>query len=301
MNNTRFVLRNFHDEATLSTEFPVAPGFPVANTQNRVRTRVWRSTDTTEQFVAGTFADGFPRRASYLGLFRHRIHAGAVKLDLYSNDDYTGLAYSSGFVDTVPSASYLSLPTDGFDWGVDEFSSALGFPPDSFKRDPFVLQSPYWHWFDEVEFLSYKITFGAGSYLPYYSYWQVSRIVLGLAVRLGFNTSRGNPAFGFQLGMADLTSRNRSRGGSLRSNRGPIWRTSVFDFNAILEEERAGWLDLMQYVGTGRDFVVSIFPEHAAVATRIERDHMILAQLIALDPLGRQAKVLTKRMQIEEV
>jgi hypothetical protein len=97
----------------------------------------------------------------------------------------------------------------------------------------------------------------------------------------------------------DHTDRNRSRGGSLRTNVGPAWRTMTMDLPRVPEASRAGWIDTMQQVRTGRDFVLSMFPEEA---TRRERDHTLNCKMSTLDPLERWHLVhLKKRIQIEEV
>ena len=106
-----------------------------------------------------------------------------------------------------------------------------------------------------------------------------------------------NPGLGLTIGYVDQTERNRSRGGSLRTNVGPTWNVVNFDLPLMDETEQSAWLDIMRYCGTGRDLVLSIFPTEG---TRRERRHTLNGLFISLDAIGRQVTWLTKRVQFEE-
>lgn len=252
----------------------------VENTQNCQRSRVWRSIDGTDQYIAGTFDDGLARTVSSFQFFRHRCHGGTVQLQLYSDDSFTTLAYDSSALDVIN-----VIPDDDNDWGIDPY----GFG----SNDPFLLDAPYWLYLPPTATLSYKITFAGNVATFGASYWQVCRLFLG-----NYFEVAKNPAFGATLGFIDQTDSNRSRGASLRTNVGPIWRTMGMDMNYIREDQRAMWLDIVRYCGTGRDFILSLFPEDG---TRLERDHFVNAKFSALNAIGRPVKVLTTKLQIEEV
>lgn len=276
----RIVPRNFHDESVVEAEIAPVLGYPLEYTQNATRGRVWRSETRTDQYVSGYFEDGLDRTSSFFGIFRHRCHGGQVRLQLYSDVGYASEVFDSGFLDVVNVVS-----SEGFDWGVDPYG--IG------SNDPFVIEAPYWLWFEPVTFLSYRISFTEVELNYGFDYWQVSRFFLGNYFEVGIN-----PDYGATLGFATITDRNRSRGGSLRTNVGNSWRTMKFDFNTVDEIDRASWLDIMKYCGTGRDLVVSLFPEDG---TRIERDHLVNAKFSSIDPIVRQPNYLTKQIQIEEV
>jgi hypothetical protein len=304
-DNFRIIARNFHDEATLSTSLTPADGFPVTATQNCMRYRIWRSTGLTTQFIQGSFvSDGLARRVNFLGLFRHALLGGYVTLRLYSDTACTSLAREVGPIRVMGVSQFLGCaPSDGFDWGIDRFSTLLGETAGTYANDPFLDLSPFWLFFTETSCLGYRIyiTQSPGSGYPtgvLSQQWAISRIVLGRYFELSHN-----PAYGLQIAGNDLQNRYRTRAGSLRSTQGSnFWRTMSIDLNRITDDEMAGWLDVMQWCGTGRDFAVSVYPDSADGRTRKERMHMMNGKFVSLDALGRPTpRLYTKRLQIEEV
>lgn len=278
MANLRIVPRNFHDEASLASEFSPVAGFSIENTQDTQRGRVWRSTSGADQFISGTFDDGIVRTVGYFGFFRHRCHGGSVRLRLYSDAAWSSLAFDSGVTPVIN-----LVPMTGFDWG---FGTS--------NIDPFLYEAPYWLWFTPTACLSYKISFSGNAPSYGYAYWQVCRFCLGPYKELPYTA-----LYDYPLALVDQTDRNRSRGGSLRSNQGPNWRTLTLDIKRVPEAEGADWLDIMKYNGTGRDFVLSVFPDEG---TRKERDHIMNCKFSSLDPLLRwHPAFLSKLIQVEEV
>ena len=283
--NLRIVPRNFHYEATLSTELPAADGCSIVNTQNRKRSRVWRSNASTsadasdDQYVAGTFADALSREVNFFGFFRHRCHGGQVRLQLYSDAGWTSQVYDSGAVDII-----TAIGTDGADSGIDPY----GVGP----NDPFITNSPFYLWFDPTACLSYKITFSDHDPIFGVSYWEVATFWLGR-----YFAPERQPGFGAGLGWIDPTEKDRSRGGTLYSNVGAKAKTLRLDLQHIDEEERAAWLDIVEQCGLGRDVVISMFSDEG---TRRERDHVLHGCFSALDPIGRNVRTLSKTLQFEE-
>lgn len=279
----RIVPRNFHDEATLTVSAPEATGFEIINTQNCIRSDFYRSTDGSNVTIRGTFADNIPRTPSFFGMFLHQCHGGKIQLELFSDAAWSASVYDSGAVDVIN-----VFPTDGMDWGVD-FGDGT--------NDPFFESAPHWQWLAPTsprpEVLSYEITLSDHVSTYGRTVWQASRFFLGPSFEL-FR----QPEFGASLGFVDQTDRNRSRGGSLRTNFGQLWRVMEMSLGAMEESERAAWLDIFRYCGRGRDFVLSLFPEEG---TRIERDHILNCKFATLNPIGREVRRLTTRLQIEEV
>jgi hypothetical protein len=282
MSKLRIVPRNFHDEATLSVQLdPASSEYAVGNTQNTQRTSVWRSATGADQYIAGYFADGLARTVSHFSMFRHRCHGGQVRAILYSDAGWTTQVYDSGLVNAIN-----VVPTDGLNWGVNPYGSG--------SIDPFLTDAPFWLWFTPVACLSYKVFFSTNVSTYGYSYWQACRFFLGKYYELPYNVLYDNA-----LGFVDLTDRNRTRGASLQTNIGPGWREFSADIKRLPEADRAGWIDIKKRVGTGRDFVLSLFPE---LATRKERDHIINGKFKTLDPIVRWHPLfLSTRIQIEEV
>lgn len=275
----RLVPRNFHDESFLIASSTVS-GFDASNTQNSIRQKVWRSVDTADATIEGAFLDNLSRYIDFFGMFLHQCHGGKIQLELFSDTGWTTSVYNSGAVNVIN-----IVPTDGIDWGIDPFGTG--------RIDPFIEAAPYWLWHTATACKSYRISLSNHSLTYGHNYWQVSRFFLGRSFEL-FR----QPEFGASLGIKDLTDRNRSRGASLRTNIGERWRTMEMNLGAMEESERAGWIDTFKYCGTGRDFVVSLFPQEG---TRLERDHILNAKFAALDAIGRQVNRLTGRLQVEEV
>ena len=195
--NLRIVPRNFHDDATLSVSVASATGCTPQNTQDTIRSRFWKSTDGADQYMLGTFDDGFDRTVSYFGFFRHRCHGGNVRLQLYSDAAWITQVYDSG---TLPVINVT--PTDGADWGIDPYGSGA--------IDPFILDAPYWIYFEATTCLSYKITFSDNVATFGAAYWQVCRFFLGNYIEATFN-----PAVGALVGFADpITTRIARRPGA---------------------------------------------------------------------------------------
>lgn len=282
MANIRIVPRNFHDEATLATEFAPVAGFSIDNTKDRQRSRVWRSTDGSDQYISGVYDDGLPRTVDHFSMFSHRCHGGQFRLRLYTNNNWTSLAYDSGLTDIIN-----VVPTDGLDWGIDPYGDGT--------NDPLITEAPFWLWLETpVEHLSFRYYFSSNVSTYGYAYWQACRFFLGLTYELPYNIIYDNA-----LGFIDATDRARSRGASLRTNVGPNWREFNADIKRLPDSDRAGWFDIKKRVGTGRDFVLSVFPENG---TRKERDYFMNCVFKTLDQMVRYLPTwLSSRIQIEEV
>lgn len=276
----RIVPRNFHDEATLTTEFPAAIGFGIEQTQDFVQGHVWRSTSGSDQSIFGTFEDGLPRTISSFSFFRHLCAGGNVRFEGFSDD-----AWTTRVIDSTVLPVIWWTGTDGMDWGIDPYGAG--------STDPFITRAPYRAWLTPAACLSYKITFSGNVGTFGAAFWQVCRFNVG-----NYWQPTRPPTFGVGLGMGNLTDRNRSQGGSLRTNNGAAWKTMTMDFIRIAESERAAWLDIMEYAGTGRDMVVSLFSEDG---TRLERDYFVDCAMTSLDAINRPVRVLTKKLQIEQV
>lgn len=283
--NLRIIPRNFHYEATLSTELPSADGCSIVNTQNRKRSRVWRADDSSaagggdDQYIAGVFDDAIEREPNFFGFFRHRCHGGKVRLQLYSDAGLSVEVYDSGAVDVI-----TAINTSGFNWGIDPY----GVGP----YDPFITASPFYLWFTPTACLSYRVSFSDFSTAFGAEAWEVSTFWLGRY----FSPVR-QPGFGASFGWIDLTESDRSRGGTLYSNVGAKAKTLRLDMQHINEDERAAWVDIVEQCGLGRDVVISQYSEEG---TRRERDHVLHGTFSALDPIGRNVRTLSKTLQFQE-
>lgn len=269
MPNFRIVPRNLHDDATLGSTVTPTADFPVTNTQNTIRGRVFQVSGGASVTIAGTLPASCS--ATFFGMFNHRCHGGSFEVKLYTDAAWSSLAYSSGALPVNGPTS-----TEPFDWGVND-------------NDPLVTSTPAWTWFNETTFQSYRVVLTG---TPSSGVWEVSRLWLGKHFETFIN-----PAWGASIGFASDTSKSRSRGGSLRTNRGAKWKTMSFDFEWIPEGDRAAWLQIMEYCGLDRDVVVSLFPEEDSIR---ERDNVMMGKFTAIDPIARSNYAyLSKKIQVE--
>lgn len=264
--NARFVPKNDHDYATLSSSGGggLATGTTLENTQNTTRGKVLRTASNASFTLTGT-APG-TRTASHFSMHRHLCHAGAFRLQLLG-----GSGYDSG---TISAKTYTT--SDPYTWSDG-------------TNDPFLTESATWLWFPETTYTSYQLTLSG---TPSQSYWQISRIWLGRYFEMGLNVDEG-----YSLGWADQSDRNRSRGGSLRTNRSEMWRVMNFDFSNVAWDEASTFQQFERNVGTGVEFLTSIFPGDG---TSLERDNFMPGKFPSLSPLARYVTWLTKKIQIEE-
>jgi len=259
--NLRIVPDDWRD-ATLACSVTPPTGFEVENTQNTIRSDVFRTDDTTTMTITATMPGTLTASAFFM--FNHLLHGASVRVQLGS--------YDSG---TIPVLWYTT--TDD----VGTFASGT--------KDPYKSESPFRLYFPETTYSSAQVTIsGTPSAV---SYFQIGRIILGRYFEVG-----KDPDFGLTLGFESTGRNNRTDGGSLRSYEGEAWPVLNFDLHYIREEYRAWWLNFMRRVKTSEDFAVSVFPEDG---TTLERDHTINGTFHNLDPLNRQVKRLTKRFQIE--
>jgi len=270
MPRLRIVPLNHHDYATLTTSAASVTDFGIEHTQSSIRDHLWRTTSTATQSFSGSLTAD--REANSFSLFRHTAHGGDIQLELYSDDAFTTNVYDS----TALAAS--CFPASGiYDWG-------------DFNNDPQLPNAPYQLWLGaDYTFRSYRVSFSG---TPTAAYWQASRACLGKAFEFTIN-----PNYGASLGFATNTDRNRSRGGSLRTNRGEIWRTFKFDLGWVDELDRETLVDLFATLGTGVDFMVSMYPEDT---TRKERDNMMMGKFASLNSIQQQISWMQSTLQIEE-
>lgn len=266
----RVVPYNDHDDATLTASAAPVTGYPEEDTQNDIRSRVYRSSGTSTVSITGVVTAN--RVANCFFLFRHTLAGANVRLQLYSDAGASAQVYDST---TLPAVWYTD--SDAYTWSTG-------------SNDPLVSEAPFRHYFTDTTYRSYKITFSGTP--TYYSYFQVSRIVLGKYIEFA-----RQPRFGLPLGFADNTDKTRSLGGSLRSNIGATWGTMTLDLGRVEDAERPFWVKMKRRNGTGRSWVLSLYPGNG---TDLERDYTMLCKFVALDPIIRDMAVYTQRLQIEE-
>lgn len=267
--NLRIVPKNDWDDAVLTPSDSAASGFAVENTQNTIRDKTWRTTSNASQSVTGVWSAS--RTISHASMHWHLNHAGSWRVQLYSDAGASVQVYDSG---AVSATSFTA--SEAYTWSEG-------------SNNPFLTKAPTWLWFTPTAARSIKITFSG---TPSQDYWQVSRVWAGRY--LEFSSS---PDFGAELGVEDLTDRQRTQGGSLRTNESETWRTMKLDLHNVRPTEYATLLDIMDYATTSKDVVVSVYPGDG---TRKEALYTMAGRLSNLNSIARQVSRYTGRIMIEE-
>lgn len=285
MANLRLVIRNFHDEATVSAS-TAAVDFPASNTQNDSRDSAWRSTSTATATYYGTFSRN--RVINFFGMFLHRNHGSNIRFEGFSDAAWATPA-TGGDTGTVTINKVIGSSSDAaFAMGDDPYS--IG------QYDPMIVESPYWYYFPTlVTIQSYRVTLS--SHVTTFwndAFWHVSRFVVGKYWEPVINPSYE----GFGIGIGDNTDVVRSRGGSLRADLGVSWKLMRMTLDSVSEIEAATWMQVLANSRRGKMIFASLFP---GLGTLRERDSMGLFKFTSLNMLGRQVSRLTNTLQLEEL
>jgi hypothetical protein len=280
VSNVRIAPLNFWDSMTLAGSHAAAAGYPYTNTQNTMRSSVWRSAAVTDQYVIASLPSGSVTCNAFF-LFRHRCHGGTIQVRGYSDVGATGTV----LFDTGAVSVYTPITT-GYDWGMAD-NSALN------THDPAGLSSNFSAFFASASGVkSVKVDLTAKSPTYGYSFWEATRIFLGNYLELSINP----PYEGWASGPAEAALRQRSLGGTLLASRWGAWQQAKFQLDWLDEAEIPAWLDIMQIAGTSRDIAVSLFP---GAGGRQERDGIINGYMSGLDAIGRKVTGGYKAFAIE--
>lgn len=265
-----------------------ASNFPAANTKKKSRGTVWRATtsDTSPSPTSDqTFTYGWNHHlaANVFAVFGHNLAGGTIRLQLSSSGS-PGEVYDSGAL-TVPAASGS---TAGSNYGLGGSASAAT-PTD----DLFGNVTPHWLYFPAFEFTAAVITFHTGPVSTAAGYIQAGRLWLGMYREAGRSAD-----FGAQLSWLTNTQQSRTRGGSLRSNNGEVYRKLDLDLSAIPPADRAFWADVQRYSQTSKDLLIDVLPDDSG---RDGRDHRFNGEVVALNSLVYEYHYRKTHLAIEEL
>ena len=252
--NTRILVENDADTATLSASPALVTTLPVTNLQETSRYKVARTTSAASQDIKGEWAAN--RCLSCCTLYRHNLTStGTVRLQLYSGAAQSGsVLYDSGAVVAHPIKAlgdmdlvYDPLQTSvftGWDWAFTTL------------------------WFDAIWCRSFKLTLADASNPA--GYFQAARLVLGRHLEPLYNMS-----YGVEMGWDENTKLSRTDGGSLRSESTENFRRIKFSLDHLTDGNRARVVELTRVLGKRKDFFVSCFPGANGAK---ERDHSMVAK-----------------------
>lgn len=253
MANLRICPINYFDEAEAS-------GIgTIPNAQLVARDAVARTSSPADVTISGHW-NGNGRRLDSFFLFRHNGHGGKVRLQLFTNPDYTAQVYDSGTNEIYPLTAIES------EWGI----SPLGFA----SNDQLGPESPYSLFFTAATCSSFKITLTRCQG----PYWELGRVFLGKYIEAPYN-----PEHGMSFGWQTTAKQKRSRGASLRTQGGGRWRELRADMHYESDADRALWRDMLGQIDLDEDVAISIFP---GAGGRPERDHTFNAQLQQHSPFN---------------
>lgn len=291
MSNLRIAIRNHLDDDDNVGYTSQAINFPGTNTRKKSRGTVWRSvgndTNGGDGLAPHTFTYTFDttRAANVFAFNNHNLAGGTVRLRLYNAiGSPSSTVYDSGAV-TIPVASSAMA---GANYGLGGSASAAGAADDIFgATEPFVF------YFPATAFQGADITFTTGPASTAAGYLQVGRLWLGM-----YKEPVRSADFGAQLSWQTNTQSGRTRGGSLRSNNGEVWRRLELDLSGVAPSERAFWADVQRYAQTSRDVIVDVFPGDAG---RDGRDHRFIGQVVTLNALVYEFNYRKTHLAIEEL
>lgn len=241
MKNIRLLIENVYDTAELSlTTGSEAGAMVLANTQQYGNELRFVSTDISAVVIAGNFS--LAKLISGFILHRHNLsNTAKIRLEIFDDRDQTGkLVYDSGLFNAVPQTVY-----NDWDWRIQP-----------------IVSSPFDHWslrfsqmwFAEVFGLSFRLTINdpdntAGEI-------ELTRAYMGRTFE-----PRVNFAWGQKSQLLSGSKQVRTDGGSIYSKMSKKYRRVDVALHHINSSERPHLFNALNYVGTEKDFFVSLYPE----------------------------------------
>jgi hypothetical protein len=281
MSRLRLAIVNHWDTGTLVASSAVST-LPVENTRVRARGSPWRSTASSAQYMTNVEAGNLA--ANFVAFFNHNLAGGTARWRLYSDAGMTTTVLDTGAL-AIPAAA---AATAGANHGLGGNASAAQAVDDLLGN-----VAPFVAYFAATVFRAARLDITAGAIATAAGYQQVGRVWCGM-----YHESEYNPRVGAQLGLGSNTQANRTRGGSLRTNRGANWRKQDIDMAYIIGD-RAFWSDVLMYSEVSRDVFYAMFPGDSDA--RLDRDYTLNGQFVALDPLIYDIAYRSKHVVIEEL
>jgi len=260
------VIRNDHDEATLSTSQTPPEGYAAELTQNAIRDDEWHAPNTAGQTLTGTWE--WTKTVNHFSVHCHGLYGATIRFECGD--------YDSGVIDIADFTSPAIVIAD--------YADSDG------SSDPYAHEASFWLDFPDTADTAYQITFG-GTPRDWGFFW-ASRIWVGRAQWFEHTAIAG-----YQWSRESQSTSGRTFGGSKRANRGESWRRQVFDLNAIRDAEAAVHEEMMRRCDTVGDLIFNPF---AGEGSRRERNAVFAGTLSTMNPLARSNSRLALKVQHEE-
>ena len=245
----RWTTRNGNATIAASTSVPM---FPPSNTQKQQRSKIWRSTSKSTQYLQGDF--GNPYRISSVAVVSHNLRAtGTCRLGVSNSATIATTVYDSG----TQRIWEPGFSTTGF---TSEFADASGYPTDdtiAFLRycseRPRVVR---WVIFPEVAARYVRIDFDDPDNED--NFLEVAYVYAGLCVRVS-----PDQMYGWQIYPVGVSRVDRSADGGFwidnlyRHNRASASYGSQPEVNIL-----AFWDFMGSFLGKTREFIVAFQPDN---------------------------------------
>jgi hypothetical protein len=287
MSKIRFIIDNSVDDATLtSTNGSSDTRYVVDNIQRISRLKTFRSDDTATTTIKGTLATA--KDVSAFVIARHNFSTQVTyKLQLYSNDDWSGLLATIGPTTVLDNQA----ATDLWEWGEFNWGNVV-WGGDKLQDDT---RSNYniTYWMSSTYTIkSFILTIdpiGGGSggdeilvtnegvnctettidcNQEYFSgsgpvdvgidYYEIGRFFLGESLSPTYNIS-----YGHTLSWQENTKQYRPSSGTLQSTCPSKNRRFEFDLKTIPSADRFDLQNQLLELGKGEEFFISLFPDDA--------------------------------------
>ena len=199
--------------------------------------------------------------------------------------NYDGQAVSTSLDVVYDSTDDAIAPRYGWGespWGLDGW---YGYPTSEDSKSQTV------KWFDGTESQYFKITISDPTNTD--GYVEAGRLIVGQQW-----TPADNFSYGMGFGSVDESDLFRTRGGSLRSNNRPSFKTMSFSFDWLTYADAMSLNDLLKTVLLKRDLVVSAYPD--GVTAAMDYETTMLGRLSGFTPITREAHGYLSSLEIQE-
>ena len=216
------------------------PALPLANLQNRVLSKVARSTNDATASTRFVIDLGRERSIDGLVLMAHNLSTSATyEITASANADLSSPLYASGPRLAYPSIyQTVDLPWSHPHWwsGLPDEEDLADLPANAIHLLSTAVSARYWRVIisDESNPVGYV---------------QIGRVFIGSAWRPPMNY-----VYGAKLGIVDPSTSDRALSGTLYFDERPVYRTAAFAFDGLPEDETFPALfDLIRKAKTTRE------------------------------------------------
>jgi hypothetical protein len=255
MANIRILYDNVADSATLAAS-STAGGLSVTNLQSDIKSKIWRSTSTTETITA-TWATAQLVSGAILP-FCNLTGNATIRVRGYVNVGDVTPIFDTGVVYAVPTPS-LGF----FNWGVDSLGTNAFSVGGNYARA----------WIGSPALVT-KVVIDIVDTINPVGYLEVSRLVIGYHWSPDVGVDVQNTSFQ----VVDTSTHTRTDAGDLYTYVGTKHRKQVLNMPSIEPASRKQLWDVMWRNGMSKPLFISLFPDNTD--GNLEAAHMLYGKLV---------------------